>query len=59
MCEDLFGEYGDMPPWGSGPDPRRIYEPDGYVTTATTTTSNYYGPRSRGRHMVLWGSWRW
>jgi peptidyl-prolyl cis-trans isomerase A (cyclophilin A) len=23
-------EYGDMPPWGTGPDPERIYEEDGY-----------------------------
>lgn len=23
-------EYGDMPPWGSGPDPQLIYEEDGY-----------------------------
>lgn len=23
-------EYGDMPPWGSGPDPQRIYDEDGY-----------------------------
>jgi peptidyl-prolyl cis-trans isomerase A (cyclophilin A) len=23
-------EYGDMPPWGTGPDPQRIYEEDGY-----------------------------
>lgn len=23
-------EYGDMPPWGSGPDPQLIYEKDGY-----------------------------
>jgi len=23
-------EYGDMPPWGKGPDPQKIYESDGY-----------------------------
>ncbi|KAI2491117.1 peptidyl-prolyl cis-trans isomerase [Fragilaria crotonensis] len=23
-------DYGDMPPWGSGPDPQLIYEEDGY-----------------------------
>eukprot|EP00546_Thalassionema_frauenfeldii_P001238 CAMPEP_0178933266 /NCGR_PEP_ID=MMETSP0786-20121207/23161_1 /TAXON_ID=186022 /ORGANISM="Thalassionema frauenfeldii, Strain CCMP 1798" /LENGTH=304 /DNA_ID=CAMNT_0020610817 /DNA_START=44 /DNA_END=955 /DNA_ORIENTATION=+ len=22
--------YGDMPPWGQGPDPQKIYEPKGY-----------------------------
>jgi peptidyl-prolyl cis-trans isomerase A (cyclophilin A) len=22
--------YGDMPPWGQGPDPQLIYQPDGY-----------------------------
>eukprot|EP00957_Ditylum_brightwellii_P178894 13626847-Ditylum_brightwellii.AAC.1 len=22
--------YGDMPPWGEGPDPQRIYVEDGY-----------------------------
>ena len=22
--------YGDMPPWGQGPDPQKVYRPDGY-----------------------------
>mmetsp|Transcript_32350 Transcript_32350/g.47842 ORF Transcript_32350/g.47842 Transcript_32350/m.47842 type:complete len:114 (-) Transcript_32350:17-358(-) len=22
--------YGDMPPWGEGPDPQKIYPPNGY-----------------------------
>jgi len=35
LPEDLpvvgsFHSYGDMAPWGNGPDPQRIYEQDGY-----------------------------
>ena len=26
----LVNSYGDMPPWGGGPDPQRIYERGGY-----------------------------
>lgn len=25
-----YGDYGDMPPWGNGPDPQRVYQKDGY-----------------------------
>lgn len=28
----INGEYGDMPPWGTGPDPDRIYDLDGYTS---------------------------
>lgn len=27
----IYSGYGDMPPWGSGPDSGLIYEPDGYT----------------------------
>jgi len=26
----IYSGYGDMPPWGDGPDPERIYDTDGY-----------------------------
>lgn len=27
-----YAGYGDMAPWGNGPDPQRMYEKDGYTT---------------------------
>lgn len=27
---DQWESYGDMPPWGTGPDPQHIYKKDGY-----------------------------
>ena len=26
----LVNPYGDMPPWGKGPDPQKVYRRDGY-----------------------------
>mmetsp|Transcript_33354 Transcript_33354/g.100569 ORF Transcript_33354/g.100569 Transcript_33354/m.100569 type:complete len:296 (+) Transcript_33354:939-1826(+) len=30
----LINDYGDMPPWGNGPDPHRIYAKGGYTYLA-------------------------
>ena len=29
--------YGDMPPWGEGPDPQKVHGPDGYEVTTPGT----------------------
>jgi cyclophilin family peptidyl-prolyl cis-trans isomerase len=30
VLSKIYSGYGDMPPWGEGPDPNRIYNIDGY-----------------------------
>ena len=30
VLSEIYSGYGDMPPWGKGPDPEAIYEEDGY-----------------------------
>ncbi|KAL3775599.1 hypothetical protein ACHAW5_003502 [Stephanodiscus triporus] len=30
ILTNIYSGYGDMPPWGTGPDPSRIYDADGY-----------------------------
>mmetsp|Transcript_46419 Transcript_46419/g.71002 ORF Transcript_46419/g.71002 Transcript_46419/m.71002 type:complete len:292 (+) Transcript_46419:135-1010(+) len=34
--------YGDMPPWGAGPDPQKIYPEDGYEYLATSFPNMSY-----------------
>lgn len=31
VLHKLINEYGDMPPWGEGPDPQKIYRKGGYA----------------------------
>ena len=30
VVTNINTQYGDMPPWGTGPDPQRMYDTDGY-----------------------------
>mmetsp|Transcript_8344 Transcript_8344/g.18059 ORF Transcript_8344/g.18059 Transcript_8344/m.18059 type:complete len:356 (-) Transcript_8344:181-1248(-) len=30
VLDEIYDGYGDMPPWGRGPDPDKIYDEDGY-----------------------------
>eukprot|EP00580_Thalassiosira_gravida_P010117 CAMPEP_0201638686 /NCGR_PEP_ID=MMETSP0493-20130528/17271_1 /ASSEMBLY_ACC=CAM_ASM_000838 /TAXON_ID=420259 /ORGANISM="Thalassiosira gravida, Strain GMp14c1" /LENGTH=311 /DNA_ID=CAMNT_0048111821 /DNA_START=93 /DNA_END=1029 /DNA_ORIENTATION=- len=32
VLSKIYDGYGDMPPWGNGPDSDRIYDEDGYTT---------------------------
>merc|ERR1719464_956699 len=32
VVSEWYSGYGDMPPWGNGPDPKTLYEEDGYKT---------------------------
>jgi len=39
---DKWYSYGDMPPWGEGPDPQKIYRKDGYHYLKTEFPSMSY-----------------